>query len=879
MLSIRRFLFRLRALVNRRSVDAMMESEMRHHVDCEIADREARGMAPAEARRTALRDFGGIERHKAMVRDERGLRSIEDFAADARYALRTLRRNPGYTVTAVTTFAVGIGLSTAIFGIVHGVLLRPLPYAESDRLAVIWERNVAKGVNANVVSVPAFEAWRASNRSFETMAALVPAPVTLGDVNPERVVGAEVSPGYFTMLGVRPALGRDFTADEGRPGAPRAIILSDELWRRRFSAAPDVVGETVSLDGRVYTVVGVMPPDFDPPRFGWLTEQQLWLPFAASSDNRAWGRFLLVVGRLRNGVSTEDAERDIVAISDRRERDDERLQGWSATVISLATQITGDVRRPLLVLLGAVVLLLAMAATNVANLTVGLLRRRSHEIAICRALGASPGRMFRRTLTHSLVLGAIGSAAGVGAAILGMQGLRAMMPPEMPRVASIGVDGPVLLVTICVALIVSVGFGAFASLRGPAAAARISDSPHGTAARVPARRGSGAVVIAEVALGVVLTVLAGLMIRSYVNLHAVNLGFDPEDVVTARVSLPGVSYGTAEKQRAFFESLGARLRAVRGVDAVSFATTRPFACCAPATSVSNPAAPFPPGEQAPTADVRYADSSFFPALRIPLEVGHGFASRERDDGPVRVVVNRALARMLWPEANPVGRRLHVQLYDGLDAEVVGVAADAHLADPRTAPRATVYLSSDRFPSTVRDIIIRSDALPEAIIALLRSHLASVDPTLPLYQLTTLEHAVDQSLAEERFITVILGLFAAVSLLLATVGVYGVFAGDVAAQRKEIGVRLALGSAGTAVVALVLRRALKLSVIGAAFGSAVGLMLSRSMSTLVYEIETSDPMSFLAVSGILVIAAILATLVPAVRAARISPLEVIRADVG
>jgi putative ABC transport system permease protein len=296
------------------------------------------------------------------------------------------------------------------------------------------------------------------------------------------------------------------------------------------------------------------------------------------------------------------------------------------------------------------------------------------------------------------------------------------------------------------------------------------------------------------------------------------------------------------------------------------------------TSVTDPAAP-QPGVPAPTSDVRYADSSFFAALRIPLEAGEGFASVERADGPIRVVVNRSLARELWGARNPVGQRLHVSLYNGLIAEIVGVAGDAHLADPRTPPRATVYLPAERYTSTVRDIIVRADAAPETVLASLRSAVASVDPTLPLYQMTSLGDVVGQSLARERFITAILGVFAAVSLLLAGIGVYGVFAGEVLAQRKEIGVRLALGSDRGAVVVLVLRRALGLSIVGAALGSALGLMLSRSLSTLVYDIETSDPTSFLVVSGILVSAAVLATLLPAVRAARISPLEVIRADGG
>ena len=453
------------------------------------------------------------------------------------------------------------------------------------------------------------------------------------------------------------------------------------------------------------------------------------------------------------------------------------------------------------------------------------------------------------------------------------------MPPEMPRIDSIGIDAPVVLVTGCLAIIATMAFGTFAAVRGSSAVAGSVERPSPSGARATARRSSGAVVIAEIALGVVLTVLAGLMLRSFVNLRAVDVGFDPRGVITARISLPGVSYGTAEQQRAFFDELGARLRALPGVTAVSFATTRPFACCAPVTNVHNPAQPVSPGVEAPTADVRYADSSFFVALGIPMEAGQGFASTERSDGPPRVVINRALARRLWGDTSPLGRHLHVNMYDGLVAEIIGVVPDAHLADPRTPPRATVYLSADRYPSTVRDIIVRADAAPEAVLASLRSAVASVDPALPLYQVSMLSDAVSESLTTERFITTILGVFAAVSLLLAAVGVYGVFAGEVTDRRREIGVRLALGSDRASVVALVLRRALALALIGAVIGTAAGLMLSRSLATLVYDVRTSDPTSYLAVSAILVCAALLATFVPAIRAARISPLEVIRADGG
>jgi putative ABC transport system permease protein len=874
---LRRLVHRARAFLNRRAVDASMDAEMRHHIECEVADRIARGMSPDEARRTAHRDFGGVDRHTEEARDQRGFRWLEELGYDTRHSLRVLRRAPGYTIAAVLTFALGIGLTTAIFSVVYGVLLQPLPYADPDRLAVLWERNVTHGVGENVVSVSNFEAWRERSRSFSALAALVPAPVTLSGTNPERVMGAEVSASYFRLLGVLPAVGREFAARNEQNGGEKSVILSDRLWRRRFGGDRSILGRTIRLDERLFTVVGVMPADFDPPKFGWLPDHELWLPFAPTLANRSWGRFLLVVGRLRDGVSIRAARADMTAIAGRLAREDKNDDGWTASVVGLGEQITGDVRRPLLVLMGAVALVLLMTAANVGSLTLGFMRRRAQELAVRRAIGASRGRVFRQYLTHTLVLGAIGCAVGLLAAIGGTRLLLTLIPPELPRSSSIRIDGMVLLFTACIGVLTTVGVGIVATLRGISGDARSLAIARAPAGRASARVGSGSLVIAEIALGVVLTVLAGLMIRSFVNLRAVDLGFDAGRVVTARVSLPANSYGTPARQRAFFDAWGERVGAIPGVQAVSFATARPFACCAPATSVGLPDAPLPPGAASMTVDVRYVDSSFFAALRIPLIAGSGFASREATDGPERAIVNQILARALWSDANPVGRRVQVALFNGLNASVIGVVGDVHLANPRTPPRATVYLSTARYPSTVRDIIVRGDVKPEALVGALRATLRSVDPTLPLYEVTTLADAVDRSLARDRFTTALLSVFAIVSLLLAAVGIYGVFAAEVTARHKEIGVRLALGARGRGVLRLVLGRALVLAVSGAAIGVAAGLLLARAMSALVFDVATWDPLSFVAVTGLLLGVAMVATLVPALRAARISPLEAIRGE--
>lgn len=876
-MSLRKLLRRARAFVHRDAHDASMDTEMRHHIECEIADRVARGLSPDEARRTALRDFGGIDRYKEQARDERGFRPLEELLYDTRHALRVLRRNPGYTTAAALTFALGIGLTTAIFSVVYAVLFQPLPYANPDRLAVIWERNPNHRSQQNVVSVGNFEAWRDRNRSFTALVALVPSPVTLGGVDPERVMGAEVSPEYFRLLGVRPVIGREFTSAEGVEGGPSVVILSDGLWRRRFAADRSIVGRPIRLDDRPFTVVGVMPAGFDPPKFGWLPDHELWLPFVATANNRSWGRFLLVLGRLRDGVSLESARREMAAIADGLAREHKGNQGWTATVVGLAEQITGSVRTALLVLMGAVGLLLLMAATNVGSLTFGFMRRRAHELIVRRAIGASAGRVFRQLLAHSLVVGAIGCIVGLLAAAAGTRLLVAVLPPELPRTSSIDVNGVVLAIAAAVGLVATLGVGVAAAGRALSAMRHGLSVSQLSPTRTSARVGSGSLVVAEIALGVVLTVFAGLMIRSFVNLRAVDLGFDMHGVISARVSLPPSSYGTPQRQRAFFDAWGERVAAVPGVQSVSFVTSRPLACCAPSTKVELLDEPTPPTAAASTVDVRYADSSFFAVLGIPLLAGSGFASREPADGPNRVLINRALARSLWGDGSPIGRRLEVALNNGIDVTVIGVVGDAHLVDARTPPRGTVYLSAARYPSTVRDIVVRSSAQPDVVIRALRTTLRSMDPTLPLHDVTTLTDAVARVIARDRFTTTLLSVFAVVSLLLAAVGIYGVFAAEVTARRKEIGVRLALGAQGRGVLGLVLGRACRLAVTGAAVGVAVGLVVARPMSAIVFEVATWDPASFATVAALLMTVAIVATFVPALRAARTSPLEAIRSD--
>ena len=856
---------RLAHTVRRDTVERAMDDEMRHHIDCEIAERVANGMSEEEARRSALRDFGGIERHKEDARDVRGIRPLDDTMRDVTYAARVLRKNPGFAAAVVCTFALGVGSSAAIFSLVNGILLRPLPYAKPSELVALWERNPARGVDRNVVKVQNFEEWRRRSRSFSDIVAMTPAPFTLDGSPVERIAAAQVSPSFFKLLGVHPAIGRDFAASDEANGGSNVAILSDEFWRSRFNGDTSIVGRIISMDGASFTVIGVMPRGFEPPEFGWMSEHPMWIPFGPSEGNRSWGRFLHVIARRKPGVTIEQSRAELREISDVLAKEIDGDKGWSTSVVPLDEQIVGDVRKPLVVVFAAVLLLLLMSVVNVANLMVAFTRRRRHETAVRRAIGATQFRLLRQQLAMSGLLGVLGAAVGLAVAVVATRLLILLAPADTPRVAGASVEARVLAFGLVIAFASTIVFGCASALRGFGPQSRTLDLI--ALDRATPRLNGSRLVSTEIAIGLVLSVLAALMIRSFASLRSVDLGFQTSAVVAGRVSLPTSKYTDDTQRRAFFDELLLKTRAIPGVTSASIATTRPFACCAPATTVSDAAhSPARPTD-APTTDVRFVDDSYFAALRIPVLAGTTFARTESDVGPPRAVVSRSLAKALWAEANPIGRTVAIQLFGTTNAEVIGVVKDLHLTDARTSVRPALFLSTARFPSTERDVIVRGSGDASALLGELRKSLASMDATIPLYRATSLESAEAATFARDRLTTMLLTAFAALSVLLAAVGVYGVLAADVTRRRREIGIRLALGARGASVTQMIVRRALVPAVVGVAGGLVVALVLARSMSAFVYGVGVNDPASFITVTAVLLSVAIAAAAIPAVRATR------------
>jgi predicted permease len=864
---------RARLLLRRRAVERSMDSEFKDHVDRETAEHIRHGMSPKAARRQALVDFGGLERMREAARDARGGRPVEDVVTDLRYAGRILRRNPTFTAVAASTFALGLGVAGAIFSVVYGVLVRPLPYADPNRLMVLWERNTAHNLNENVVSVDNFQTWRDTSRSFERLAALVPTSVTYTGASAERFAGAEVSAGYFTLLGVQPAMGRDFSDEDTRHQS--TVIVSDAFWKQHLAGDPAVIGRQLSTSGQPLTVIGVMPASFDPPQFGWLGDQAFWLPMTITESNRAWGRYLLVVGRLKPASTLAEARVELEAIAARRQNANDN-RGWSTTVTPLATEITGDVRPSLVVIFVAGGLLLVMATTNVAMLTFSAMERRGSEFAVRRAIGASHGRLFRQLFAQSALVGALGSAVGLLIAVPGTRLLVSLLPPDMPRVTSIRIDWPVLVGAAAAALLATVTFGCLAARRGRRLSLFALTRREGDA-RTTARAGAGVLMSAEIALAITVSTMALLMARSFVSLRAVDLGFDPRGVIAVRLTASGETYATPESQRNFFDRVLERIRAVPHVSAAGLMSVRPFGGLGPADTVHDAQAA--PGVEAfsPVTDVRLVTAETFQALEVPLLTGTLFDRLTDLVGPPRVVINRALAHALWPGQNPIGHKLAMTMYDNITPEVIGVVGDVHLMDPRTAPRPTAYLSATRFTDQRRDLLIRTDLDPAAVLPSVRAAVAEIAPGLPLYQVTSLPRLIARALAPDRFTTILLAAFSAVALALAAIGVFGIFSADVTRRRKELGLRLALGGTGANVVALLLGRALQRAAAGLGSGIVLAALAARSMSSLLYGVGSSDPVTLIGVAAAVAAIAACATLIPAAQALRASPLRALRED--
>jgi putative ABC transport system permease protein len=804
---------------------------------------------------------------------------------DLRYGLRMLRKSPGFTVIAILTLALGIGANTAIFSVVDAVLLRPLPYPDPGQLALLPETNPKQGITDAGMSYPSVLELRDNSRVFSAIAGLASHSLTVtGRGEPSEARTIAITQNFFSVFTTKPLLGRTLLPSDGERGAAAVVVLSEGMWRSQFGADSNIVGSPITLDMRPYAVVGVMPAEFRTPFFEQA--DQLWIPLVQDPLFSGWmtrppqTHWMAVIARLRPGVSFVEAKAEMDTLSARLADEFPEEKGWQIQQVQpLQQAIVGDVKSPLLILLCAVGLVLLIACANIANLLLTRATARSREIAVRVALGAPQRRIARQLLTESAILGIFGSVAGMALAYLGVSALISLLPPGLPRIHTIHVDGSVLGFALVLSLAASFVFGL-----APVLFATRSDPQ--TNLREGARAGEATgsqrarsfLAAAEVALAMVLLVGAGLLMRSFARLTSVSPGFEPNGVVKAMVSLPQFQYSTPQQWSAFAAALMTRLQAAPGMQNSACAAPLPIQdgqINLPFEIVGNP--PVPAGA-ANTADYVTASPRYFSVMGIPLLRGRLLDSNDSPSSPAVVLISNALARRYFANQDPLGRRLVFRGFPPtgpVAREIVGVVGDVHDVSLGKKPEPMLYVAFAQAPLYGCEVVVRSTLDASAVAAAIRAETHNIDKNLPVTDIATLPGALSASVAEAKFRTLILGLFSGIALALAAVGIFGVISYSVSRRTREIGIRIALGASRASVQRLVIRESAKLVFFGLAGGIPAALGLTRFLSTLLFDVRPADPLTFVGVAVLLALVALAASYIPARRAMRVDPMVALR----
>jgi putative ABC transport system permease protein len=804
---------------------------------------------------------------------------MSTFLNDLRYAARSLRRSPGFVIAAVATLALGIGANSAIFSVVNAVLMRPLPYPDPDNLVLVWERNIPRQHETNVVNPQNYLDWHDRAKSFSGLALLAWSQLTFTGDSPEIIQGRAVTANFFEVMGLPLALGRGFTDAEALPGGPSVIVLSDGLWRRRFGADPGIIGRSVPVAGGSAMVLGVAPPALGPMPWG---REQYWEPFRIDPSDRArGGRYALVVGRLAPGVTRERAQTEMSGISASLEREYPDFNtGWSSNVVQLKDQVVGSSRRALLLLLGAVSMVLLIACANVGNLMLSRATARQREVAIRTALGASRWRLIRQALLESVLLAAVGGAVGLLLAIWAVDLLVSAGPQDIPRLGEIGVDPRVFAVTAGISLVVGILFGlpaALGDVHADLTSGLKGESPR-TTATLSATRFRGALVVAQMALALILLAGAGLLIRSLQQLASVDPGFDPANVLTVSVDLPEATYGDSARQTAFFDQLRDRVKALPGVADVGAVNFLPLTAPGSSTGIHLMDRPEPPQGQENIADIRYADPGYFTTMRIPLRRGRNSNTADGPKAPPVVLINEKMARQFWPTGDAIGQRLKIDMWKPDDVvEVIGVVGDLHPNTLDDEIRPMIYYPLSQEPQRSLTLVIRHASGVNGLGAQVRAAVREIDRGVPLTDVATMNARLNESMADRRYPMLLLAGFAALAVILASVGIYGVLSYTVGQRTREIGVRMALGARRGDVLRMVLGGGIRLTLIGVVLGAVGAAIAGRALGKLLYGITPTDPVTFAAVALLLTAIAAVACYLPARRATRVDPMVALRTE--
>jgi predicted permease len=869
-----------RNLFHKDRVDQEFSEEIQAYLDISTEAKIRQGLTPREARRRALVELGGVEQVEERVREIRMGRFIETVWRDVRTGVRALVHSPVFTVVTVLSLALGIGANTAIFSIVNGLLLRPLPYPESEQIVHVWHtppQQSFPGLDRFSVSPANYLDWKAQSTAFEQIAVYTETRFSLSTSNdPLPLIGAVVSSDFFSVMRSNAMQGRTFTSDEERPGRDQVVVIGHGLWQRAFGANPNIIGQSLTLNSRSFTVVGIMPAGFEFPR-----EAELWVPLAWE-DNERQTRSMhdyLVIARLKQNVSLEQAQAEMSTISSRLEQQyPEENTGWGAVVIPLRDDLVGDIRLALLVLFCAVGFVLLIACANVANLILARGANRQKEIAVRIALGAGRARLVRQLLTESVLLAVIGGLLGLLLAVWGIKML--VQLGSLPNAGNIGIDTWALGFTFLVSFAAGIIIGIVPALQFTRTSIsetlkQGSGRTGGSSIKQHTRK---ALVISEVALSLVLLIGAGLMIRSFWKLQNVNPGFDTSNALTMRVVLTFIRYPEPHQRLAFVDRAMDEIRAVPGVVSVGVTTTVPLTgtgSTQPFTIEGRPAASI--AEQ-PMAQTRYISPDYFRAIGIPLRQGRVFSDYDRDNSVPVVIISEAMARRFWPGENPIGRRLTASFHpDQGVREIVGVVGDVKTSGLDVDSAAMMYLPYKQAPLPFVSFVVRTASNPESLLQPVSKAIYSIDKEQALTNVQTMEQVLTESLSGRRFNMTLLLTFAGVALMLAAVGVYGVMNYTVTLRRRELGIRMALGAERMDVLRLVLRQGLTLILIGVGAGLIAAYALTRLIASLLYGVTATDYLTFASVSAMLIAVGLAASYVPARRATKVNPTIALRAE--
>jgi predicted permease len=816
---------------------------------------------------------------------------------DVRFALRSLAKQRWFFLAAVASLAIGIGANTAIFSVANSLLFRPLPYDSPDRLAILWNRSPGLGITQDWFSTAQYFDIKTQHHGFEQLAIAIGGNYNLtakGD--PERVGVIRVSSNLLPMLGANPALGRLLTPDEDLPGRPATAVLTDGMWARRFGRNPRIVGKSIILNGQTYEIVGVLPLGFSLPQENlpllYGTEQAeifLPLPLAASASQVRDHEDYNIIGKLKRGVSVSQAQAEMNIITARLRREFPENYppngGLTFSIVPLLEQVVGNVRRSLWVLLGSVGLVLLIACANVANLMLSRALGRQQEIAVRSALGATRWHIVRQLLTESLVISLCGGALGVLICLFSVRWIHILGTKSIPRLQDVGMDGRVLLFTLLLSFLSALLFGLVPALRVSSLDlhSTLKDASRGSAG-TSALWGRGnnfrrLLVISELALSVVLLIGAGLLIRSFARLQDVSPGFNPHGVLTFDLTMTGRRYNDKQAILNTYRELWDRLEHSPGAIAAGGVTSLPLSEAFAWTPITVEGRTPLPGEKFLNADERLVSGHYFEAMEIPLRRGRFFNDQDDATKPIAVIVDEYMAEQLWPGQNPIGKRIHIVEFPSKDPwqTVVGVVGRVKQDSLDSNPRIAFYLAHTQFPTRAMTVAFRGRTSPDALLSACKNALHNLDPDLPMYYVRTMEQRVGESLARRRFSMLLLGMFASVALVLATIGIYGVMAYLVTQGTRELGIRIALGASPRNILSLVVRQGMALAFAGVTLGLAASSLLTRLIRTLLFDVRATDPLTFGGIAIFLAIITLLACYIPAQRAARIDPLVSLRCD--